>query len=317
MCYRNTSYGETTFDRYFFEKDLFGNIVAVYSETGTKVASYCYDAWGNCTVLTNTNGIGAMNPFRYRGYYLDTEINLYYLQSRYYDSYVGRFINADDVSTVTASMDALTDKNLFSYCDNNPVMRTDEDGEFWNYIIGGVIGAVAGGLVAAISSYKETGSVNVQKVLIGAAGGAISGVIAASGLGILAQAALSATVSGVSDVANQIVDISQNGGSFADYNLAQTVIEAGLGGITSAVGSVAGSFIGKHVTHTAEIADTAFDGYLSKTFSARMKAEAGRSTSGLLKQANRYLAKSVLYDNISRGVSSAVGSMISLWNLAR
>ena len=42
MCYRNTSYGETTFDRYFFEKDLFGNIVAVYSETSTKVASYCY-----------------------------------------------------------------------------------------------------------------------------------------------------------------------------------------------------------------------------------------------------------------------------------
>ncbi len=71
-----------------------------------------------------------MNPFRYRGYYLDTETNLYYLQSRYYDSYTGRFINADDMSTVTASMDALTDKNLFSYCDNNPVMRTDEDGEF-------------------------------------------------------------------------------------------------------------------------------------------------------------------------------------------
>ena len=128
MCYRNTSYGETTFDRYFFEKDLFGNIVAVYSETGTKVASYCYDAWGNCTVLTNVNGIGTMNPFRYRGYYLDTETNLYYLQSRYYDSYVGRFINAD--GTINGNGD-LIGYNLFAYCSNNPVMYTDYSGEGW------------------------------------------------------------------------------------------------------------------------------------------------------------------------------------------
>ena len=129
MCYRNTSYGETTFDRYFFEKDLFGNIVAVYSEAGTKVASYCYDAWGNCTVLTNTNGIGTMNPFRYRGYYLDTETNLYYLQSRYYDSYTGRFINADDAGNLGAGNELLS-YNLFSYCANNPVMRIDPTGEF-------------------------------------------------------------------------------------------------------------------------------------------------------------------------------------------
>ena len=42
MYYRKSSDFETAFTRYFFEKDLFGSIVAVYSETGTKVASYCY-----------------------------------------------------------------------------------------------------------------------------------------------------------------------------------------------------------------------------------------------------------------------------------
>ena len=69
-----------------------------------------------------------MNPFRYRGYYLDTETNLYYLQSRYYDSYVGRFINAD--GTINGNGD-LIGYNLFAYCSNNPVMYTDYSGEGW------------------------------------------------------------------------------------------------------------------------------------------------------------------------------------------
>ena len=70
-----------------------------------------------------------MNPFRYRGYYLDTETNLYYLQSRYYDSYTGRFINADDAGNLGAGNELLS-YNLFGYCANNPVMYVDPTGEF-------------------------------------------------------------------------------------------------------------------------------------------------------------------------------------------
>ena len=70
-----------------------------------------------------------MNPFRYRGYYLDTETNLYYLQSRYYDSYVGRFINADDAGNLGIG-DELLSYNLFSYCANNPVMGYDPTGRW-------------------------------------------------------------------------------------------------------------------------------------------------------------------------------------------
>ena len=74
-----------------------------------------------------------MNPFRYRGYYLDTETNLYYLQSRYYDSYVGRFINADDSGNLGLG-DELLSYNLFSYCSNNPVMGYDPTGE-WTFTL--------------------------------------------------------------------------------------------------------------------------------------------------------------------------------------
>ncbi|MBQ7389736.1 MAG: RHS repeat-associated core domain-containing protein [Clostridia bacterium] len=69
--------------------------------------------------------LGQNKPFT------DSDLGLYYLQSRYYDPNTCRFINADIPDVITATPTALTDKNLFVYCDNNPVMRTDHDGMFW------------------------------------------------------------------------------------------------------------------------------------------------------------------------------------------
>ncbi len=63
-----------------------------------------YAEWGNtviATLLNNTDEereLAEANPLRYRGYYLDTETNYYYLQSRYYDPSICRFINANDIS---------------------------------------------------------------------------------------------------------------------------------------------------------------------------------------------------------------------------
>ena len=108
-----------------------------------------------------------MNPFRYRGYYLDTETNLYYLQSRYYDSYVGRFINADDAGNLGIG-DELLSYNLFSYCANNPVMGYDPTGTFnW-----GKLAAIV--CVAAVI----TASVVLTVATFGA--GSVAGTIAIS-----------------------------------------------------------------------------------------------------------------------------------------
>ena len=89
MQYRKTAYAANEFETYWFEKNLQGDIVAVYSEDGTKLISYTYDAWGNFTT-TYTNGGAATtatyNPFTYRGYYYDAELKPYYLNSRFYDS---------------------------------------------------------------------------------------------------------------------------------------------------------------------------------------------------------------------------------------
>ena len=138
---------------YYFRKNVFGDIIEIMNSTGTSVAKYEYDAWGRVTTL-NPNGtvntdsafIGNVNPIRYRGYYYDTDTELYYLQSRYYDPASCRFINADDARLLGIGMNALGGTNLFSYCLNNPVMDTDPSGEFalTAILIAFTVGAIAG-----------------------------------------------------------------------------------------------------------------------------------------------------------------------------
>ena len=92
------------------------------------VTTYLYDAWGN---HLNTTGslsatVGRYNPLRYRGYVYDRETKLYYLQSRYYNPEIGRFINADGyVSTGTG----INGYNMFAYCNDNPIILVDLTGE--------------------------------------------------------------------------------------------------------------------------------------------------------------------------------------------
>lgn len=136
---------------YVYRKDIQGNICAILDSTGNVVVEYKYDAWGNHAVLNASGGdieegthIGNMNPFRYRGYYYDTETGLYYLKSRYYDPETGRFISIDGISYLDA--ETVNGLNLYAYCLNNPVMNVDPDGTFGilaGILIGLAIGAFA------------------------------------------------------------------------------------------------------------------------------------------------------------------------------
>ena len=118
---------------YTYRKNLQGDIIAILDSSGAEVVTYVYDAWGNVTVggsLSST--LGTKNPFRYRGYYYDTETGYYYLNSRYYDPITGRFLNADSV--VSGTGESVQGYNLYAYCGNNPVMRVDPNGLCWDDI---------------------------------------------------------------------------------------------------------------------------------------------------------------------------------------
>ena len=120
--------------KYWYDKNLQGDVVGIRNASGTLVAQYVYDAWGNHRQITdgsgndvsdNPNHIANINPFRYRGYYYDTETGWYYLNTRYYDPNVGRFLSPD---TILGANGGLLGYNLYAYCNNNPVMFSDPSG---------------------------------------------------------------------------------------------------------------------------------------------------------------------------------------------
>ena len=88
-----------------------GDVVAIYNSAGTKIGTYTYDAWGNVTTSiisasgTNRLILVSYNPFKYRGYYYDSDSGWYYLQSRYYNPSWGRFISSDDTQYLGANGD--------------------------------------------------------------------------------------------------------------------------------------------------------------------------------------------------------------------
>ena len=130
MAYRDSTYSSGDFDIYLFAKNIQGDILYIYDTSGTRLVTYTYDAWGKCYVTYQNGGASTAaryNPFRYRGYYYDTETGFYYLNSRYYDPAVGSFLNADGY--INANGDILG-FNMFAYCSNNPVMYADFNGDF-------------------------------------------------------------------------------------------------------------------------------------------------------------------------------------------
>ena len=151
-------YGNT---RYYVQKNVQGDVVALVDGNKAVVAKYIYDAWGNHKVLdaagtenTSDDFIGNINPIRYRGYYYDRETGLFYLTSRYYDPETGRFINADDVSYINPEI--MNGLNLYAYCGNNPVMGYDPEGTwdwgtFWKGL--GLILTAAVAIVLSVTTF--------------------------------------------------------------------------------------------------------------------------------------------------------------------
>ncbi len=111
---------------YFYTRNGQGDITGLIDASVVEVVRYTYDSWGKPVSITDTSstGVGAKNPYRYRGYRYDTESGLYYLQSRYYDPSIKRFISADGL----VDFRTLTSVNLYTYCVNNPIRYSDENG---------------------------------------------------------------------------------------------------------------------------------------------------------------------------------------------
>ena len=118
--------------QYLYLTNQMGDVVSITDTNDTELVQYEYDPWGKCIVAfpmqddDSVTKLADLNPIHYRGYYLDSETGYYYLQSRYYDANLCRFINADDYNYL--DKDIVDGLNLFAYCNNDSVNRFDLDG---------------------------------------------------------------------------------------------------------------------------------------------------------------------------------------------
>ncbi|MCI9032200.1 MAG: RHS repeat-associated core domain-containing protein [Clostridia bacterium] len=293
---------------YTYKKDVFGNVVALMSGIG-EVARYEYDAWGNCRVFnpdgtenTSSTFAGNINPIRYRSYYYDTDLGLYYLQTRYYDSATGRFINLDAIEYLAP--ETLNGLNLYAYCLNNPVMNIDPNGTiaaFTIFLIASIaLGAIIGGATNTYIAYEKgasgldllgaavggaiMGGAMGAVMTIGGAAGLISLGIPVAGFGLSAGAAVGLSV-GIGVGAGLASYSAENLiKTTPSWNLKDFALSGVSGGIQAAttfgiayVGGRAGLF-----NKLAKMEPLEFFIYITENFDAVSKSQAFAYAAGML-----------------------------------
>jgi len=184
--------------------------------------------------------IANMNPFRYRSYYFDVETQLYYLQTRYYDATIGRFISADSIEYLDP--ETLGGLNLYAYCGNDPVMAVDPEGSLfflWTVLIVAAIGALIGGTMNAVETAATGGSFTeclgafVGGAIIGGVLGAAAALGGCFGTGIIAASAVNiigalTAVSAISFGGGVVAYYAENSIVGKETNLNDALINGGI-----------------------------------------------------------------------------------------
>jgi len=185
---------------YFYTRNLQGDITGLIDNGGAQVVTYTYDSWGSVLSTTGTlaDTLGQKNPYRYRGYRMDSETGMYYLNSRYYVPEWGRMLNSDTLGVLHATPGELYNKNLFAYCDNDPINRADDSGRIWT--LGFIpIGAVVSGAAQALSNINNDKPI-MDGVMGATIGGAVFGAVASTGNVIAAGYAAAASEAYFTDI---------------------------------------------------------------------------------------------------------------------
>ena len=223
---------------YYYVHNLQGDVIGIIDNSGAMVVEYAYDAWGKVLSVTGTlaNTIGALNPFRYRDYYYDTETGFYYCISRYYDPEICRWINAD--GQISGVSEDVLGYNQFTYCFNNPVNLQDEDGNWpkWAKKLAVAVAIVAVVAVVAVAT-AGTGTA-IACIAAGAAKGAAVGLAVGAVTGAAGGAISHRISTGSWDGAGEA---ALNG--MADGALSGAITGAITGGMNNNVCFVAGTAV--------------------------------------------------------------------------
>ena len=198
----------------------------------------------------------------FTGHIDDSATGLTYMQARYYDPVMGRFLSVDPVGFLETDYDPRY-VNRYAYGGNNPISNVDPNGELIWHVVGAGIGAGLNLTAQLISNGGDLGRVNYSQVAVagiaGAAGVGIAGSIstAVTSAGVTGSSALAANIVGNSaagafigleaTLANAALDeIDGDGGDI--HNIGKNVKDGAIFGF---VGAVGGEAIIKGVTQTS------------------------------------------------------------------
>ena len=241
---------------------MLGDVIAIYASNGALQCRYAYSAWGEHEIydasgnkITGGDNIGIKNPIRYRGYYYDRELYLYYLQSRYYEPILGRFLSPDSPQYLDPT--TIQGLNLYTYCLNNPISYADPSGSvaiitaaLIGLIVGAIVGTVIGAVVAGVVSYNsgargwELAGDILFGAFLGSVIGGIAGLLIGAGLGGMSAGAtvIGAAIKGGSALALVLGGTASTGAAIA-IGSTQMLI----GGVIAIGGIAAGLQIGVNV----------------------------------------------------------------------
>ena len=297
---------DTIIHEYTYKKNIQGDIIGIYDSNNLLICKYIYDAWGNHkTLILSNNGdyvdisstqdytninsnyifIANLNPFRYRGYYFDTETGLYYLNTRYYDPELGRFINADAIDILSTAKEELNGLNLYAYCFNNPVNDIDENGnwswnKFWKAVGGFIATVVVVGLVTAAVALTAGG----VAFALGASSAVINTIVTGSVVGGIVAGGMSYIGQGISN-------------GFDNINIGTIAIDTFTG---SAYGAIAGS-IGGTPYVSDKILATLGNVLVSGTSTILHGINENKSTEEIINDAKQSMAFTLLLQSLGIG----------------
>ena len=309
-------------------------MIAIYNTEGDLQCKYNYNAWGNHRIgnarneliydsatgviaMGYENHIAILNPIRYRGYYYDNETGLYYLQSRYYDATLCRFLNRDNVEYL--SPNSINGLNLYCYCGNDPNNKYDPSGHSAILIcmlIGFGVGTlIGGGFEIAKQAYNggdwnwDMLSWDWRQIGLSALGGGVAGAISSIsfGSGLIGYLTTFAT-GGIGSVLGGMIS-----GSVTD--LQSGLIAFGIGAVANVAARGITALINKGVSAGAQKAlnNSIFDDMTLGDLAGSALKNNGYSpaynkllnqAANLVLKANGQWARSSMYSFTNAGISS-------------
>ena len=161
----------------YYYQDHLGSTRGLADVSGTTVATYTYDAYGNLKSSTGS----VSNPLRYAGQYTDSESGLQYLRARYYDPSTQQFLTVDPLVDATGQP--------YAYAAGTPVNSVDPTGQIAWELAFAAAGALVGGGLDAFKQYEQNcgsfNNFNWGEFVGAAASGAVAGASIGTGLGLV------------------------------------------------------------------------------------------------------------------------------------